>query len=1203
MLVHATSLYNSNEVAAAAELATQLLAQDPHNAAALRILGVHQRQLRNLEAARKHLQHAIDAHPHDSGLRFELGVTLCEMHRTREALPHYLKAVELKPQFHPPHVNISAIYEQQEHYEQVVAWTRRALAIKPNCALSHYNLANALRELGRVEEAIEAYQRSIDLNPLYVKANWNLGLSYLLVGDYERGWPLFERRIELGEVGVDRYPYPLWQGESLAGKTLLVHAEQGLGDEILFASCFDEVIHRAANCVLVCEQRLETLFRRSFPQATVHGFTRRKDAEGMPLAEAIDVQIPAGSLPRYFRQQSHAFPQRTSFLTPREDLVAFWKNRLSQLGDGLKVGISWRAGGKPQERRKRMIPLDTWGEILTTPGVQFINLQYSDSQEELALVQQQLGVTIADWEEGDPLVDMDSFAAKIAALDLVIAVGNATVHVAGAVGTPAWTLLPMVPSWRWMVRGEQSPWYPSVKLYRQPRRGEWQPVLERVADDLRVQVNAPPLERTITTANDSINNPLLEADLPAFPPAFDLPTDDEQNWLDAKDTNAEVMLASISDTLQLGEQALASGNFTQAEQYFRDVLQIAPRQFQALHGLGMVARGTGRLDLAIRSFQRSLAMAEPIPQCHLHLGEALASVGRHTEAVPSYLRALELDPSLTAARQALAHAWQQLGDHRQALAELDKLAGHAANDARVLACRGVSLASECRIDEAIESLLAALRLAPDNLVALGALADVYLEEQRFDDAMQCLRRAIVLKPDAVTWQLQLARVLKRTGQSAEALEHMQQACCLDSDNRQLQAELARLHLELGEPSEAQVLLERVIMDEPHRDEWHHLLGLAHAEQGNLATALKYFDNCLSVAPDHAAARLERGKLLIQLGQLAAGWRQFALYAHPRSSMGLAQLNCPMWQGEPLAGRGVVLYADGGLQEELLFAACYPQVIAAAKDVTIVCHSRLAELFARSFPNAEIVRISRGQLSQWRPTKNYDLQIAASHLPQFFRRHAEQFTGIGYLQADESKRVGWQARLSANSMAPQIGIYWYPPEPTTDADRLRAWQAGWQSVLVALQSTGRRAICLHEPTENLSDNMPQELLALVSYPFAGSDAANLDQLAACLLALDLVITADCTVAHLAGALGVPTWALLKHPTPWYWLAHGDETRWHQSLRLYRQDGSRNWGKVFGRLHDDLLNRLGPPSEKSKGHIPAPHLPFVGKPAFTYQHQPN
>src|SRR5262249_38060021 len=156
------------------------------------------------------------------------------------------------------------------------------------------------------------------------------------------------------------------------------------------------------------------------PKATVHGWPRRKDWSAIPLAEPVDFQIPAGSLPLYFRNRTEDFPKKKAFLVPDPATVAQWKQCFAALGGGLKVGLSWRAGGKANEGRKRTISLLDWHEILTTPGVQFINLQYGDTSEDAAEVERELGVRIHDWEQGDPLVDVDSYTAKIAALDLVI---------------------------------------------------------------------------------------------------------------------------------------------------------------------------------------------------------------------------------------------------------------------------------------------------------------------------------------------------------------------------------------------------------------------------------------------------------------------------------------------------------------------------------------------------------------------------------------------------------------------------------------------------------------------------------------------------------------------------------------------------------------------------------------------------------------
>ena len=151
------------------------------------------------------------------------------------------------------------------------------------------------------------YELAVKYRPDYAKAKWNLGICHVLLGQFAKAWPFFELRDVAEEVKLDQFPQPRWDGTSLAGKTIVVHAEQGIGDEVLFASCFDDVIAQAGKTILVCEPRLQKLFARSFPQATVYGWTRRKDWAPMPLAEPIDCQIPAGSLPLYFRNRGGRF--------------------------------------------------------------------------------------------------------------------------------------------------------------------------------------------------------------------------------------------------------------------------------------------------------------------------------------------------------------------------------------------------------------------------------------------------------------------------------------------------------------------------------------------------------------------------------------------------------------------------------------------------------------------------------------------------------------------------------------------------------------------------------------------------------------------------------------------------------------------------------------------------------------------------------
>ncbi|MGC4002999.1 MAG: tetratricopeptide repeat protein [Pirellulales bacterium] len=582
MLSQAAEHFNAERYDEAGRMAEQALTLQADHPVALRIIGVAQRRRGEMDAAIATLRTAIATDPNNHALHFELGVCYLERYDHRTAYECFLETLRLKPNFQPCYVNLSGIMEQQERYEDATAWAKKAVESSPNCRLSLYNLGNSYREQGRIEEAIGAYQASLKVDPGYERAAWNLGICRLHLGDFAQGWPGYEMRSRVGEVDFDLYTFPLWRGESLTGKTILVHAEQGLGDEIVFCSCLMELAEKAGHVILICEPRLEKLFTRSFPGVEVHGYMRRKDRAPYPVAARVDYQLPMGSLPLYFRNSREAFPRRERFLTPDARLVDEWRARFAELGPGMKVGISWQAGGKPLERRKRSVPLDQWGPFFEIPGVDFVNLQYGDSSEVIDEVRDAYGVTLHDWEQGDPLIDVENFAAKIASLDLVISVGNATVHLAGGVGTPAWTMLPMIPSWRWMIRGDESPWYKTVRLFRQPERKNWAPVVSSLSAMLRRAASAPVADR---------RRAAIELPAPAIRAAAatrDKPLA-EHLWLDHTQFSAGATLEAIPATIQASRDALAAGDLDRAEFLVRGILELAPKMPSALHQLGLVA--------------------------------------------------------------------------------------------------------------------------------------------------------------------------------------------------------------------------------------------------------------------------------------------------------------------------------------------------------------------------------------------------------------------------------------------------------------------------------------------------------------------------------------------------------------------------------------------------------------------------------------
>ncbi len=503
-LAAAKDLAARGEYAQAEAQAARLLAQNPHDHAAMHVLGVIARNSGRLNFAMELLREALRLNSSEPTYHFEFALSLSRAGQLETSLAHFRRAAELKPDYQDAVVNAGTLLDRLGRSEEARQWFKRAIDLDPKCAIARFNLGNTHRTDGRLRDAIACFEQAIAISPKFAKAHWNKALCHLLGGQWADGWREFAWRERAGEVAFDKYTQPRWQGESLAGKTILFHAEQGIGDEILFASCLGDALEQARQCIVVCDRRLQAIFSRSFPKAAVYGHARLKDRTAFLPKETIDLQAPLGDLPCHFRTRSDSFPNRKNHLIADQAKVAAWRNRLAQLGPGLTVGISWCAGGQPQERVNRSTTLEQWLPVLHQPGVRFVNLQYGESAADLHDLQSRHGVAIHDWPDGDPLLDLDEFAAKVAALDLVISVGNTTVHLAGALGVPAWVLLPTVPGWRWLIERETNPWYPSVRAIRQQQQGSWTTVFEeaarRLADFARTEGSVSTPTRTASIA-------------------------------------------------------------------------------------------------------------------------------------------------------------------------------------------------------------------------------------------------------------------------------------------------------------------------------------------------------------------------------------------------------------------------------------------------------------------------------------------------------------------------------------------------------------------------------------------------------------------------------------------------------------------------------------------------------------------------------
>ena len=626
LLKDARQLLKQGSTEAAARACQQALRVEPDSVPAITLMAKIARTAEEPAAAERLLHHALRESDGlgDGELWFQLALALAAQHRLHEAAQAYYQVVLADPRAVSTWINLTALNVDLDLWRQGEYCARRALECNPKSTPALVNLGEVLRGRSKIEGTIACLEQALRLNPESPLAHWNFALALLSCGDFERGWQHYEWRARANQVWIDPYPQPRWNGEPLTDRRLLVHAEQGLGDEILFASCYEDLLRLGGHCVLVCDPRLVPLLRRSFPTATITGFQRRKDQQPAQLDQPVDWQIPAGSLPKMFRRRSEEFPRRRRFLTADPALVLRWRERFETLGRSLKVGISWRAGGKMTEQRKRTTRLDQWRPLLATTGISWINLQYGDVGNDRAWAQSTLGVTIHDWPEGDPLVDVDSFSARMAALDLVISVDNSTAHLGGALGIETWVLLPLVPDWRWGMESDSSLWYPALRLVRQTVAGAWEPLFLRLAAELRARVG-------------DVSGQPFDASQPIGPAPGPVPSS---------------VAADVQAAMRLAQTHFDGGRFDAAETVCRSVLSVNPRQIRALHLLSRIALRTDRVQLAIDSLRRAVSL-EQRPDFYVELARILASVERRDEAIAELERAVAVDPRYLPAWHAL----------------------------------------------------------------------------------------------------------------------------------------------------------------------------------------------------------------------------------------------------------------------------------------------------------------------------------------------------------------------------------------------------------------------------------------------------------------------------------------------------------------------------------------------------------------------
>jgi len=466
----------------AEELYRQVLAQQPNHADALNLLGMLARETGPLDAAANLIRRAIAICSTNVSYYNSLGNALSDKGQLDEAIAVYRQGIALSPQDAKVHYNMGVALERKWQLDEAIAAYRQAIGLEPDFAEAHNNLGNGLIDKGQLEQAMAACRQAIALKPDYAEAHRNLSIALLARGDLQEAWEEYEWRWKCKDsLPPQGNPaQPRWDGSPLEDRTVLLYAEQGLGDALQFIRYVPLVARRGGRIIIQCQAELQRLFQTVDTRCQIV-------ARGQPLP-AFDLHCPLLSLPRVFGTTLANVPKDVPYLHADAEDAKKWQHRLAKHSALLKVGLAWAGNPRNKTDRNRSINLARLAPLGQLPGVRFFSLQKGAAAAEAKTPPP--GMEPIDWTQ--ELKDFADTAALIANLDLVVAVDTAVAHLAGAMGKPVWTLLPFVPDWRWLLERQDSPWYPSMRLFCQPSVGDWDSVIARVAEALSLWIKNRP---------------------------------------------------------------------------------------------------------------------------------------------------------------------------------------------------------------------------------------------------------------------------------------------------------------------------------------------------------------------------------------------------------------------------------------------------------------------------------------------------------------------------------------------------------------------------------------------------------------------------------------------------------------------------------------------------------------------------------------
>ena len=711
----------------------------------------------NDEQALELIEEAISLNPADGEAHANLGLLLLKNKQEAQALAAYASALTLQPDNAAAQFGLARSLAALGLTEFAFDAFRDVLARAPDYLEAAVDFGTLLNDMGRHDEAVATLRDILDRHPGREEMRTALSACLFATGDWPAAWTEYEWRLNDPELctrmlSTDR---PRWQGEELAGKTILLQTEQGLGDTLQFVRYAAMVKARGGHVIVRAPNPLLPVLR------TVAGVDTVFDTEARP---SFDVHVPLLSLPLIFGTDIDTVPAEIPYIKADPELVTTWRERLGA-HSGISVGLVWQGNPEHPNDRRRSIRLEALRPLLDCSGVRFVSLQVGAGQDQVKGLEQRI---VDPSNRIDPASFADA-AAIIANLDLVISIDSAIAHLAGALGKPVWIMLAESSDWRWLRGRDDTPWYPRARLFRQSTTDDWTGVVKRLRAELWsfAGAAAPPPADTV------VNSIAAVALRMTIPP---------------RATNAVLCDALFVEACRQHRMK----NLERCRRLFEKILLLDPRHVNTLCNLGALEVGAGHLQRALALLDTAVVLAPELAPVRMALADALLQSKKTEQGLAHYRKAIELEPGNAAVHSAYAAALQGLGEIEQAAVHFDQarknthrhygrvLADSPNNDAIHAEC-ALALHRLGDVDGAMNHFLAATRInqhqSPEFYEALGRTCAV---RGNSEGAEISLKHALALDPQLVSAHCALGELYLARGRRADAETSFRGALAVDA---------------------------------------------------------------------------------------------------------------------------------------------------------------------------------------------------------------------------------------------------------------------------------------------------------------------------------------------------------------------------------------------------------------------------------------